>query len=166
MHESFFANPRTWVSIAFVLFVVIFGRRLWTALTGLLDGRAAAIRAELDEAARLRTEAEQMMRDAELRRTDAIAEAHRLIEGAKTEAARVSASLIAEAEASAKRREAMALGRIAAAEKAAVDDVRLTAADVATAAARDVLAHHLPPEAGERLIDTAIAGLPGALRAA
>ena len=164
MHEhAFFANPRTWVSIAFVLFVLIFGRKLWSVLRDMLDARAAAVRAELDEAARLRREAEAMLRDAESRRELATVEARRLIEGAKAQAARVSAAAATEAEASAKRREQMAVDRIAAAEKAALDDVRTIAAEVAAAAARDVLTHTLSADADAALIDHAIAGLPSAL---
>ena len=55
-----FADPEFWVLVSFVVFFVLFGRRLWAAVTGMLDGRAAAIRAELDEAQRLRREAEAM----------------------------------------------------------------------------------------------------------
>lgn len=164
MHEaSFFTEPRTWVAIAFILFFVLFGRKLWSALTGMLDERGAKVRAELDEAARLRSEAEAMLRDAEQRRAQALAEAKALIEGAQVEAARVSAAAMAEAEASARRREQMAVDRIAAAEKAAVDEVRLTAAEVATVAARQVIAEGLSADADARLIDHAIMQLPSAL---
>ena len=161
--HGFFAEPRNWVLIAFILFFVIFGRKLWSALAGMLDDRAARVRAELDEAARLRQEAEAMLRDAETRRAEALRDAQALIEGAKTEAARVAAAAAAEAEASARRREQMAMDRIAAAEKAAVDEVRLTAADVATSAARQVIAEGLSAEADSRLVDHAIAQLPSAL---
>ena len=75
----------------------------------------------------------------------------------------MSAAATAEAEASAKRREQMAVDRIAAAEKAAVDDVRLAAAEVATTAARQVIAEGLSAEADARLIDHAITQLPSAL---
>ena len=164
MHEaSFFAEPRNWVAIAFILFFVIFGKKLWSALTGMLDDRAASVRAELEEAARLRREAEAMLRDAERRRAEALAEAKALIDGARTEATRVAAAAIAEAEASARRREQMAIDRIAAAEKAAVDEVRLTAAEIATVAARQVIADGLSAEADARLVDSAIAQLPTAL---
>ena len=129
----------------------------------MLDDRAAKVRSELDEAARLRQEAEAMLRDAETRRTEALREAQALIEGAKAEAERVAAAAGAEAEASARRREQMAMDRIAAAEKAAVDEVRLTAAEVATAAARQVIAEGLSADADARLIDHAIAQLPSAL---
>jgi len=164
MHEqSFFAEPRNWVIIAFFLFFAIFGRKLWAALAAMLDDRAAKVRAELDEAARLRQEAEAMLRDAEARRAEALRDAQALIAGAKTEADRVTAAAGAEAEAAARRREQMAMDRIAAAEKAAVDEVRLTAAEVATAAARQVIAEGLSEDADHRLIDHAIAQLPGAL---
>jgi F-type H+-transporting ATPase subunit b len=165
MHEEpgFFAEPRNWVFIAFVLFFVLFGRKLWAALAGMLDDRAAKVRTELEEAARLRQEAEAMLRDAEARRADALREAQALIDGAKAEAGRVAAAAGAEAEASAKRREQMALDRIAAAEKAAVDEVRLTAAEVATVAARQVIAEGLTADADARLIDHAITQLPSAL---
>ena len=161
--ESLLHEPRVWVAIAFVVFFVLFGRKLWAALAGMLDDRGAKVRAELEEAARLRSEAEAMLRDAEQRRTQALAEAKALIEGAKAEATRVSAAAIAEAEASAKRREQMAVDRIAAAEKAAVDEVRLTAAEVATVAARQVIAEGLSADADARLIDHAITQLPSAL---
>jgi F-type H+-transporting ATPase subunit b len=165
MHPEpgFFAEPKNWVALAFFLFFILFGKKLWGALAGLLDARAVAVKAELEEASRLRREAESMLRDAEKQRVDALADAKRLIEGARAEAARLSAAAAAEAEASAKRREQMAVDRIAAAEKAAVDDVRLVAADVATAAARQFLAEGLTPDADSTLIDHAITQLPVAL---
>jgi len=163
--ESFFADPRNWVIIAFFLFFIIFGRKLWSALTQMLDDRGAKVRVELEEAARLRQEAEAMLRDAEARRADALREAKALIDGAQAEAARVAAAASAEAEAAAHRREQMAMDRIAAAEKAAVDEVRLTAVDVATAAARQVIAEGLTADADSQLIDHAITQLPSALAA-
>lgn len=164
MHEvSFFAESRTWVAIAFLIFFIIFGKRLWAALAQMLDDRAEKVQAELDEAARLRQEAEAMLRDAEKRRMDALAEAKALIAGAQAEASRVAAAATAEAEASAKRREQMAMDRIAAAEKAAVDEVRVAAADIATVAARDVIAEGLTADDDSRLVDQAIVQLPTAL---
>lgn len=167
MHEeTFFGNPRTWVGLAFILFFVFFGKAIWKALSKLLDDHTAAVRAELDEASRLRREAEAMLRDAQQRREAAMAEAKALIEGARAQAERVAAATAAEAEASAARRERMAMDRIAAAEKAAVDDVRQTAAEVATVAARQMLADGLTAQADGVLIDHAITQLPSALRAA
>jgi F-type H+-transporting ATPase subunit b len=161
--HGFFADPPNWVLIAFFLFFILFGRKLWAALAGMLDARATAIKAELEEASQLRREAETMLRDAERQRAGALKDAQALIEGARAEAARLTAAAAAEAETSAKRREQMAIDRIAAAEKAAVDEVRVAAADVATAAARQVLSEGLTAEADARLVDQAITQIPSAL---
>ncbi len=162
-HESFFANPRTWVAIAFIIFFVLFGRKMWAALAAMLDKRTSDIRAELDEAARLRREAEAMLADARNRREQALADAKTLLDSARAEAGRVADQAHADAEASGRRREKLAHDRISAAEKAAVTDVRLAAADLAARAAEQVIAATLSQEGDAPLIDSAIAGLPSAL---
>ena len=163
MHESLLADPRFWVAVSFLLFFVIFGKRLVSAVLSLLDGHTATVRARLDEAARLRNEAEAMLADAQARRATAETEAVALVENAQRQAMRVAESARAEAAAAATRRERMALDRIAAAEKAAVTEVRQAAVDVATEAAAKVMARGLPTDADAALIDRAIAGLPAAL---
>ena len=163
---GFWTQSRTWVAIAFFLFFILFGKKLWAAVAGMLDSRADAVRRELAEAAQLREEAEQMLANARQEREQALTEAKALVEGAKAEAERVAAAAAEEARAAAHRREQMALDRIAAAEKAAVDEVRVTAAEVATVAARDVIAQGLSPDTDARLIDNSIARVPAALRAA
>jgi F-type H+-transporting ATPase subunit b len=162
-HESFFQDPRTWVAIAFVIFFVLFGKKIWDAIAAMLDKRADDIRAELAEAQRLRNEAEAMLKDAKARREAAMADAQRLLEGARAEADRLAAAAAAEAEASAARRERMAVDRIAAAEKAAVDEVRMAAADIAAKAAEQVIRGTLSGEAASALVDKAIGALPAAL---
>lgn len=162
-HESFFADPRSWVAIAFVIFFVLFGKKIWSVLTGILDKRADTIRAELAEATRLRAEAEAMLADANKRRATALAEAQNLLEGAKREAIRLTAAAVVEAEQTTVRREKMAMDRIAAAEKAAVDEVRFAAADVAAAAAKIVIVENLSADAAGGIVDRAIAQLPQAL---
>jgi len=163
--HTIWAEPRFWVSVAFVIFVVLFGARLWKALAQLLDRRTALIRAELDEAARLKQEAQAMLADARRRREDALREAEALLQSAQAEAARVGEAAHREAEAAARRRERMAMERIGAAEKAAVAEVRAAAADVATQAARSLLQERLSTDADARIVDQAIAGLPSALSA-
>jgi F-type H+-transporting ATPase subunit b len=159
-------NPEFWVLVSFLIFFGIFGLRLWRTLAGLLDGRAAAVRAELDEAAKLRAEAEQMLRDAQAARETALAEARDVLARSRAEAARVTQEAASQAETAAQRREQMALDRIAAAEKAVIAEVRQLAAEVATQAAQDVIASSLSPDDDADLVNDAIAGLPRALRAA
>ena len=161
-----FADPEFWVLVSFTLFFVLFGSRLWAAVKGMLDGRAALVRAELAEAQRLRQEAEAMLAQAQRARTEALAEAEQVLARSRIEAAQLAQAAATEAEAAGRRRERLALDRIAAAEKAALDEVRQTAADIATRAAGQVIAEGLGTEQGNILLDRAIADLPRALRAA
>jgi F-type H+-transporting ATPase subunit b len=160
---GFFADQRTWVALAFILFFVALGRKLWQAIAAQLDKRSEAVRTELREAERLRQEAEAMLLDARARREAALADAKALLEHAKTEAERMAKAAADEAEAAARRRERTAMDRIAAAEKAAVDEVRLTAAAIATAAAGQAIREGLTAEADAKLIDHAIGALAAAL---
>jgi F-type H+-transporting ATPase subunit b len=158
-----FAQSVFWVFIAFVIFFVIFGKRLWSVMAGMLDARASAVRTELDEANRLRHEAEAMLKDAASRREAALAEAKTLLEAAKAEAERIAREAAAEAEEAARRRERMAIDRIAAAEKAAITEVRIAATDVATRVAAEVIRAELDAAADASLVNHAIAALPAAL---
>ncbi len=162
-HDSLFGDPRTWVGVAFLIFFVIFGRKIWGVLTGILDKRAVQIRTELDEAARLRREAEAMLADARVQREAALRDAEAMLKQAHEEATRVAEAARADAAAAATRRERMAMDRIGAAEKAAVTEVRLAAADIATRAAETVLTESFGADQDSALIDRAIQGLPTAL---
>ena len=162
-HKAFFAEPRSWVAVAFVLFFVLFGRRLWRAITQQLDGRAAAVRAELESAASLRREAEALLRQAQIDSMQAQKDAATMLATSKAEAARLIATAQQEATATGARREKMAMDRIAAAEKAAVSEVRVAAADIAARASERVIRETFTAEADASMIDTAIAGLPASL---
>ena len=165
MHQdaSVFSDPRTWVVVAFFLFFALFGKRLWAAVAEILDARTARIKTEFDEAALLRQEAEAMLRDAQKQHSDALAGSNALIAGARKEATRIIAAAAAEGEAAAERRGQMVIDRIAAAEKAAVYEVRLAAVELAVVAARQLLASGLTADADAKLIDQSIAQLPSAM---
>ncbi len=85
-YEHFWHDPKFWVAVSFVLFFLLLGKKLWGAISTALDGRAANIRRQLDEAARLRGEAEQMLKDAETERATAAREAEELLVNARAEA--------------------------------------------------------------------------------
>jgi F-type H+-transporting ATPase subunit b len=118
------STPEFWVAASFVIFVLLAGRKAWATITGMLDARGARIARELDEARRLRAEAEAMMATARREREAASAEAAQMLERARADAARLTQSAAAEAQSSAARRERMAMDRIAAAEAGAVAEVR------------------------------------------
>jgi F-type H+-transporting ATPase subunit b len=165
-YEHFWLDPKFWVAVSFVLFFLLLGKKLWGAISSALDGRAATIRRQLEEASRLRAEAETMLKAAEAERAAAAKEAEAMLASAQAEAERVTAAAMAEAEAATSRRERMAHDRIAAAEASAIADVRNAAAEIAGAAARTVLAESLDASADAALVDRSLSELPKALRAA
>jgi F-type H+-transporting ATPase subunit b len=165
-YDHFYQDPKFWVAISFLIFVVLVGKLAWKRITSMLDGRAERIRSELDEAKRLRAEAEAMLVNATAERESALREAVAMVERARVEAERLAAAAAAEAEAAAKRRERMAMDRIAAAEASAVTEVRNAAAEIATAAVREVIATRHDASADAALVDAAITALPSAFRAA
>lgn len=159
-YEHFWLDPKFWVAVSFVLFLLLAWKPLITKIIAALDARAARIRAEIAEAAKLREEAEAMLREARAKREAAAAEAERILAHAREEARLVSAEMAAELAASTKRRERMAMERIAAAEAEAAAAVRAVAADVAVAATRRLIAEGLSGEGHAALIDKAITDLP------
>lgn len=159
LHEAEF-----WVLVAAVIFVILVFKPLGRALTGGLDARAARIRGELDEARRLREEAERLVADYKARQQAASAEAEAIVALAKTEAERIAAQSARDLELAVERRQRMAEDRIAQAEAKALDEVRAVAIDVAIAAAREVITAQLDDRRGSALIDDAIVALPQRLR--
>ncbi len=155
-----------WVTIAVLVFLVIFGGKIALPVNNMLDARAAGVRAALDEAAQLKAEAEALLADAKRRQEQAIADAKQILESAHAEAARMSEELTKEAEATAKRRKQMAMDRIAAAEKAALHEVSNVAVEVAGAAVAQLLRKGFAADKNDAMIDHAIAGIPAALHQA
>ncbi len=152
-----------WVTAAVVVFALIFGRRIASPVSKMLDARAGGVRAALDEAAQLKAEAQAMLADAKRRQEQAVSDAKQIVEFAHAEAARMAEDLTKEAEATATRRKQMAMDRIAAAEKAALQEVSNIAVDVAAAAVAQLLRNGFAADKADALIDHAITGIPAAL---
>lgn len=149
-----------WVSIAALVVVLLMLWRKVPAMIGrALDGRIALIRQQLDEASRLRAEAESLRAEYETRAKSAQAEAETMREHARAEAHAIVVKAKADAEALMDRRARMAEDKIAAAERAAIAEVRERAADAAARAAGLLIAERLDADADRRLVDRTIGGL-------
>ena len=155
LHESEF-----WVLVAAIVFVALVGRKVFGALAGGLDARATRIRGELDEARRLREEAEQLVAEYRAKQQQASADAEAIVAHAKAEAERIATQAARDLEQALERRQRMAEERIEQAEAKALDEVRAVAIDVAIAAARDVIAADIDERRGSALLDAAIGTLP------
>lgn len=157
-------NPYFWVLVSFLGFIALLMYYGVPALIGkALDDRAAAIKDELDEARRLREEAQSLLNDYQTKAKAAEQEAKSIIEQAQREAeALASESQKALAE-SLERRSKLAEDKIARAEAQAVSEVRAAAVDAAVTAAGKIIAGKVSGASGASLIDEAIKDLKGKL---
>jgi len=146
-------EAEAWVAIAFVLFLALLvylgaHRRV----IGGIDARQARIKAELDEAVRLREEAQALLAEYERKAREAEGEAASIIAGATAEAERMAAEAKTRMEDFVVRRTKMAETKIAQAEAQALADVRAAAADTAVAAAAKILAAAAKGKVAEDLL--------------
>jgi F-type H+-transporting ATPase subunit b len=157
-------NPEFWVLVAGVIFVAVVWKPAKRAIVGSLDERAQRIRSELDEAERLRREAETLLEDYRRRRQAAQQEAAAIVAQARDEAAHLAERARRELDQTLERRRRLAEERIAQAEAKAAEEIRALAVDLAIAASRQLLAAEIDAASGARLIDAAIAELPRGLQ--
>ncbi len=162
-----FHDPEFWVLVAFLIVVVGGAIKVGPSIGKSLDERAERIKAELDEAQRLREDAQSTLAEYQLKQRDALKEAEAIIAHAKAEAERIGRQAAQDLEAAIQRRTRQAEEKIAQEEAKALADVRNTAVDIAVAAvdiavaaARRIIAEQLDARAGGALIDEAITALP------
>jgi F-type H+-transporting ATPase subunit b len=150
-------NPHTWVYVGFFVFVILLGPKLWRALAHMLDRRALKIKADLDEAQKLKDEAQALLAEYQRKQRDAMREAEEIIANAKGLAQRQIKDAGKKLEENLARREKASLEKIAQAEAQALAEVRREAVDVATAAAARIIQGQINGTRGSALIDQAIA---------
>lgn len=153
-----------WVAIAFLAFILIV---LYYGLPKLiakaLDDRAEAIRKELDEARRLREEAQALLADYQKKHRNVGQETDMIVEAARREAEALAQETRVSLKESLERRTRMAEEKIERAEAQALDEVRASAIDVAVAAAEKILREKMAGGGDAALIDQSIRDLRGRL---
>jgi F-type H+-transporting ATPase subunit b len=148
-----FAEPEFWVAVAFVIFVgVLIYVGVPKLVTKALDDRAKRVQDELDEARRLKEEAQKLLAEYKAKQRQADDEAAAIIAGAKAEAERFAAEAKTKMEEFVARRAKMAETKIAQAEAQAVADVRAAAADAAVSAAEKILTDSVKGKVADDLL--------------
>ena len=149
-----------WVALAaLVVLIGMLVKKVPAMIGRSLDQKIAGIRAQLDEATKLRQEAEALKAEYEAKAKAAHADAEAMRVQAQHEAGQLLSKAKADAEALMERRAKMAEDKIAAAERAALAEVRARAAEAAARAAGLLIAEHHSADADRAMIDRTIAGL-------
>jgi F-type H+-transporting ATPase subunit b len=158
------ADPVFWVMIAFFAFIALV---IYKGVPGMvakaLDTRADAIRNELDEARRLRDEAQSLLADYQRKSREAESEAQAIIEQAKRESEALASDTRKALNESVERRTKLAEEKIARAEAQALSEVRSSAVENAIAAAEKILKARATGTTANALIDSSISDLEGKL---
>jgi len=153
-----------WTTVALFIFLALL---VYLKVPGMiskaLDARAVKIRHDLDEARRLREEAQGLLAEFQQKRKEAEKEAADILAAAKREAELLVADAHKKSEDYVARRTAMAEQKIAQAEREAVNEVRSSAVDIAVEAARKLLADNPEIKAGEELFKSSLGELKSKL---
>jgi len=163
--ELSFSNAEVWVAIGLLIFAVIlvFAKVPGMAMKA-LDDRGAKIKAELDEAIRLREEAGALLDSLKTQRIATEKLAAEMLANAEAEADRLRADAKVKLEETIKRRQDMAERKIAIAEAQAAADVKAAAAELAAQLAETVLAARLTGLKSDPLVDAAVSQMADKLQ--
>ncbi len=152
-----FASPELWVLVSFVLFLALLVYyKIPNKVAKALDNRADRIQAELEEARRLREEAQGILADYQRKQRDAEKEAEDIIALARREAQFYAGETHKALNETLNRRVKLAEEKIARAEEQAVQDIRSKSVDAAIAAAQTIIAHELKGKSAEDLVTKSI----------
>jgi len=147
-----------WVLVSFSLFVgLLFYFGVPGMIVAALDKRADDIKTELEEARKLREEAQQVLASYQRKQRDAEKEAEAIVEQARAEAERLAIETKENLAQQVERRTQLAEEKIGRAETQALDEVRAIAADIAVSAARKIIEEKLDGGRAAQLVDKSIA---------
>ena len=161
--QAFYDSPGFWVAVAFIIFVLIFARPIWRFSVKSLDKKINEIETSIEEATKLREEAQDLLASYKRKLASAEKEAEGVISQAREEALALKAQMTSDLETSLNRREKLALDRISQAENDATSEVKTMITDVALAATRQLLIENIDNTKADELINTSIADLSNKL---
>ena len=153
-----FSEPEFWVAVAFVILMGVFAYvGVHRTVLKALDHRSDRIKAELDDAHRLKDEAAQLLAEYKARHAKAEGEAQEIIASARAEAERIAVEAKAKLQDFVTRRTKTAESKIALAEAQALADVRAAAANAAVTAASTILSQSVRGPVADDLLSKGIA---------
>jgi F-type H+-transporting ATPase subunit b len=148
-----FAEPEFWVAVAFVILMGVFAYfGIHRTVLQSLDHRRDRIKAELDDARRLKDDAAKLLAEYQARRASAEREAQDIIASAQADAERIASEAKAKLEDFVTRRTKTAESKIALAEAQAIADVRSAAANAAVTAASTILSQSVKGSVADDLL--------------
>lgn len=159
MDSTMLANPQFWVAVAFAVFFLLFGKKLFSFMFGALDDRSARIARELKEAESIRAEAEGLLAEYKAKYQDSMQEAEQIVARARESAKEMAVQAERDMQAMLARRLKQAEQRIQDEEMRAVAQVRDRIVDITVSAARRIVQEKLAQSPEDPAVRGIIASL-------
>lgn len=151
-----FEDPAIWVSVSVIIFLLLIAKPVSKFAATALDKRAIRIKEELDEAMRLKEEAQSVLALYQRKQKKIEDEAGEILKKAKQEANRIIKNTKANIERDIAQRTELATQKIAQAEASVIKEIQDNAIDITISAARTLIVDHLSTELGEDIVLEAV----------
>jgi len=145
-----------WVGISFALFVFVAYKLGKKAVLGMVDSKIAEIKSEIDNAERIRVEAQEMLAQYQRKQKDAEKEAKEIVDNAKNQAKSMKKTMQAELDELMARREEQLTTRLKRLEENAISKIQHEAVDTAMAATTQIISEALDSKTQKSLMDESI----------
>lgn len=156
-HEAWYHDPTYWVALGFVLFLGVFARFVLPRVLAGLDARSNGIREQLEQASRLRAEAEEVLASFKVKQAEMEVEAARILEEARADAESLRMRAKEDLAQMIERRHQQATAKITMMEKKAEAEIRTKLVEIATQAAATLMREKLATEAVDPVTNRALA---------
>lgn len=147
------------VGASFALFFLLFGKKLFTVTAAGLDGRAARIQKELDDALKLKEEAQAVLATYQRNQRKALEEVEEILKNARSEAELISKQARQSLEQELNKRTEVAMEKIRQSEVRVVEEIRNNTVDIVMSTARAVILENLNKDAADEMISKAISDI-------
>ena len=129
-------SQTAWVLIAFILFFILVGKKLWSTLTYSLDQRKKMIENELNEAKKLREEAQNELNASLKKQKEINKQVQDIINDAKNTAKQIEADALKKSDVIIKRKEEQAKQKINNAQIEAINNIRNISSELSVKSAK------------------------------
>lgn len=160
-YDVFYHDPKFWVAVAFAIFVLLAAKYIWPFISKGLDKRSDAIRDQLEQAARLRAEAEELLAQYKAQEQQMLKDAQDILAHATRDAEAIRSKAGEELTQALARRTTQAEEGIARAEAEAVGKLKAQMVDIATAATRSVVTAQLDGKKEDPTVARALSAIEG-----
>ena len=153
-------DPTFWVGVSFCLTVVVLAKPLGKAMGAALDKRSAEIAQRLEQAKKLRDEAEALLLNYKKKQEEAQKEIEKILLKAEETAKKEAREEKEAFDAALKRREEMLLARLARSQENAIEEVRNQAVLISIASVERLLKEMLDDRMDQKILEKTIDSLP------